>query len=254
MTSFLSRTRRQARRIAQVTTPQENDCPSERYSPACLDLLVQLGLALAIFPHMISAASGLPASSRLGLDPSNPTIRTNYSSLTQDVRKYMTVLTGVELTGRLGGYHLPVDLGSGLRGAVGATRLVHGLYPLDWLYDCLDPTGASGVRSVRLANRRHCPDRIYSDQWWDTKLLPAQGDGAKAKDFSGGRFCRLVYLEISCWEANRVNPGGAAHPAGADHDGEFRRHSPDRDPVPLHREEKKEERERRAAKNHVKGL
>ncbi|RPI33918.1 MAG: AI-2E family transporter [Chloroflexota bacterium] len=59
-----------------------------------IDLLVQFGLALAIFFFMISAALSMPAPSRLGLDPNTASIR-RIATLTEDVRKYMTVLTGV---------------------------------------------------------------------------------------------------------------------------------------------------------------
>jgi predicted PurR-regulated permease PerM len=65
------------------------------------DLLVQFGLALAIFFFMISAALALPAPSRLGLDPDVPVIG-RVTALTEDVRKYMTVLTGVNLLVGLG--------------------------------------------------------------------------------------------------------------------------------------------------------
>ena len=61
---------------------------------SALDLLVQFGLALAIFFFMISAALSLPTPSRLGLDPDMPVI-SRVTALTEDVRKYMTVLTGV---------------------------------------------------------------------------------------------------------------------------------------------------------------
>jgi predicted PurR-regulated permease PerM len=64
-------------------------------------LLVQFGLALAIFFFMISAALALPAPSRLGLDPSIPAIG-RITALTEDVRKYMTVLTGVNFLVGLG--------------------------------------------------------------------------------------------------------------------------------------------------------
>ncbi len=59
-----------------------------------IDLVVQFGLALIIFFFMISAALSLPTPSRLGLDPDTPAIG-RVSALTADVRKYMTVLTGV---------------------------------------------------------------------------------------------------------------------------------------------------------------
>ena len=65
------------------------------------DLLVQFGLALVIFFFMISAAMALPAPSRLGLDPNLPVIN-RVAVLTEDVRKYMTVLTGVNFLVGLG--------------------------------------------------------------------------------------------------------------------------------------------------------
>jgi AI-2 transport protein TqsA len=61
-----------------------------------LNLLVTFGLALVIFLFMISAAMALPTPSRLGLDPTTPIIG-RVSTLTEDVRKYMTVLTGINL-------------------------------------------------------------------------------------------------------------------------------------------------------------
>jgi len=61
-----------------------------------INLLVTFGLALVIFLFMISAAMALPTPSRLGLDPNTPIIG-RVSTLTEDVRKYMTVLTGINL-------------------------------------------------------------------------------------------------------------------------------------------------------------
>jgi AI-2 transport protein TqsA len=66
-----------------------------------LNLLVEFGLALAIFFFMISAAMSLPTPSRLGLDPNTPVIG-RVTALTEDVRKYMTVLTGVNFLVGLG--------------------------------------------------------------------------------------------------------------------------------------------------------
>jgi predicted PurR-regulated permease PerM len=65
------------------------------------NLLVQFGLALVIFFFMISAAISLPTPSRLGLDADMPAIN-RVASLTEDVRKYMTVLTGVNFLVGLG--------------------------------------------------------------------------------------------------------------------------------------------------------
>jgi AI-2 transport protein TqsA len=59
-----------------------------------LELLVQFVMALFIFFFMISAAISLPGAARLGLDPRAPTIG-RISTLTADIRHYMTILTGV---------------------------------------------------------------------------------------------------------------------------------------------------------------
>jgi predicted PurR-regulated permease PerM len=66
-----------------------------------MNLLVEFGLALVIFFFMISAAISLPTPSRLGLDPDLPIIG-RIAALTEDVRKYMTVLTGVNFLVGLG--------------------------------------------------------------------------------------------------------------------------------------------------------
>jgi predicted PurR-regulated permease PerM len=57
-----------------------------------INLLVQFGMALLIFIFMIAAALALPAPSRLGLDPNAAGVG-RVSALTEDVRRYMSVLT-----------------------------------------------------------------------------------------------------------------------------------------------------------------
>jgi predicted PurR-regulated permease PerM len=66
-----------------------------------LDLLVQFGLALVIFFFMISAAMALPGAVRLGLDPNAPIIG-RVTHLTRDIRRYMSILTGVNFLVGLG--------------------------------------------------------------------------------------------------------------------------------------------------------
>ena len=66
-----------------------------------VNLLVQFGWALVIFFFMISAAISLPKPSRLGLDP-NASAVGRLSSITEDVRKYITVLTGINFLVGLG--------------------------------------------------------------------------------------------------------------------------------------------------------
>ena len=66
-----------------------------------LDMLVQFGIALAIFFFMISAAMSLPSAVRLGLDPRAQIIG-KVTKLTEDVRHYLTILTGINLLVGLG--------------------------------------------------------------------------------------------------------------------------------------------------------
>jgi predicted PurR-regulated permease PerM len=66
-----------------------------------LNLLVQFGFALVIFFFMISAAMALPGAVRLGLDPNAPIIG-RVTHLTEDVRRYMSILTGINFLVGLG--------------------------------------------------------------------------------------------------------------------------------------------------------
>jgi predicted PurR-regulated permease PerM len=68
---------------------------------AIMEVLVTFGMALFIFFFMISAALAMPTPSRLGLDP-NSSIIGRVTHLTEDIRKYMTVLTGINFLVGLG--------------------------------------------------------------------------------------------------------------------------------------------------------
>lgn len=68
---------------------------------ATVDLLVQFGIALFIFFFMIGAAISLPGAARLGLDPRAPVVG-RISTLTGDIRHYMTILTGINFLVGLG--------------------------------------------------------------------------------------------------------------------------------------------------------
>jgi predicted PurR-regulated permease PerM len=61
-----------------------------------LELLSQIALALVIFFFMLSAAVTLPGPTRLGLDPESPAIM-RVSHYTEDIRKYLSVLTMINL-------------------------------------------------------------------------------------------------------------------------------------------------------------
>ncbi len=74
---------------------------AQRVLAIVINMVVQFGWALVIFFFMISAAISLPTPSRLGLDPNSP-IMGKVAHLTEDVRKYMTVLTGINFLVGLG--------------------------------------------------------------------------------------------------------------------------------------------------------
>jgi predicted PurR-regulated permease PerM len=74
---------------------------AQGFLASMINIIAQFGLALVIFFFMISAALALPAPSRLGLDPNSSIIK-RVTDLTEGVRKYMTVLTGVNILVGLG--------------------------------------------------------------------------------------------------------------------------------------------------------
>ncbi len=78
--------------IDQVTTSMGPI--AQGFLTSILNILATFGVALFIFFFMISAALALPTPSRMGLDPGSSVI-TRISELTEDIRKYMTVLTGI---------------------------------------------------------------------------------------------------------------------------------------------------------------
>jgi AI-2 transport protein TqsA len=64
-------------------------------------LVTEFGIALLIFFFMLSAAIALPGAARLGLDPNNPVVG-RAAILTEDVRRYMIILTGVNFAVGMG--------------------------------------------------------------------------------------------------------------------------------------------------------
>ncbi len=74
---------------------------AQGFLTSILNILVTFGVALFIFFFMISAAMALPTPSRMGLDP-NSSIIGRITRLTEDIRKYMTVLTGINFLVGLG--------------------------------------------------------------------------------------------------------------------------------------------------------
>jgi predicted PurR-regulated permease PerM len=110
--AYLASASQQASTDLSTTTGSETNIEIEQvttsigpvvqgFLASVMNLLVQFGLALVIFFFMISAAMSLPTPSRLGLDPNQPVVG-RITELTEDVRKYMTVLTGVNLMVGLG--------------------------------------------------------------------------------------------------------------------------------------------------------
>jgi predicted PurR-regulated permease PerM len=88
---------------AQITAmfAYETSPVLQGFVESIVSLLTQFGLALVIFFFMISAAISLPEASRLGLDPNAPALA-RVASLTEGVRKYMTILTFINFLVGLG--------------------------------------------------------------------------------------------------------------------------------------------------------
>jgi predicted PurR-regulated permease PerM len=65
------------------------------------NIIFQMGLVLLIFIFMLSSAISLPVVSRLGLRTNSPALE-RMAELTQDVRHYMSIMTGVNFLVGLG--------------------------------------------------------------------------------------------------------------------------------------------------------
>ena len=63
--------------------------------------LVLMGMVFLIFTFMLSAAVSLPSANRLGLKADSPALK-SIAQLTEEVRRYMSIMTGVNLLVGLG--------------------------------------------------------------------------------------------------------------------------------------------------------
>ena len=124
-----------------------------------VNLLVQFGWALFIFFFMISAALSLPTPSRLGLDPNAPII-SRVTALTEDVRKYITVLTGINFLVGLGDTIFLLILGVDYAVLWGLLAWFMGYIHSIGFILAMIPTRSYGLRPVRPADRTDRPDRI----------------------------------------------------------------------------------------------
>ncbi len=185
------------------------------------NLLVQFGLALVIFFFMISAAISLPTPSRLGLDPDLPII-SRITALTEDVRKYMTVLTGVNFLVGLGDTIFLMIMGVDFAVLWGMLAWFMGYIPSVGFLIALIPPGLNRIRTIRTADRADRAGRLYPDQRRGAELLPAQGHGRSPEDLARGRVRRSVRLGLPAgW--HRRHPGSPDDPARAHPFGELRR-------------------------------
>ncbi len=75
-------------------------------------IISQALLVMLIFAFMLSAALALPSSSRLGLKTDSPLIQ-QAASLTEDVRRYITITTSLNLVAAVGNTILLLFLGIG---------------------------------------------------------------------------------------------------------------------------------------------
>ncbi len=75
-------------------------------------IISQTFLVMLIFAFMLSAALSLPSSARLGLQADNPLVW-KAAALTEDVRRYITLTTGLNLLSGIGNTILLLALGVG---------------------------------------------------------------------------------------------------------------------------------------------
>ena len=186
---------------------------------AVLDMLVQFGIALAIFFFMISAAMSLPSAVRLGLDPRAQIIG-KVTKLTEDVRHYLTILTGINLLVGLGDTIFLMYLGVDFAVLWGLLAWFMGYIPSIGFMIALIPPMLMAYAQYGLEHSTSGSGRLHPDQRRRAEFHPAQDHGAGTEDQPGGGICRVVHLGVpSRW--HRRTAGGAAYPAGFDDHGEF---------------------------------
>ena len=206
------------------------------------NMLVQFGLALAIFFFMISAALSLPTPSRLGLDESMPTIG-RVAALTEDVRKYMTVLTGVNFMVGLGNAVFLWILGVDYALLWGLLAWFMGYIPSIGFIIALIPPVLMAYAQYGLQTALVVLVGYILINGGVQNLIQPKIMGKSLQNLPGGSIRRAVRLGVPAGR-DRRHPGGADDPAGADHHGEFRRHPYPGDPDALHGGGKERRKER----------
>ena len=198
-----------------------------------LELLAQFGMALFIFFFMISAALSLPGAARLGLDPRAPTIG-RISTLTGDIRHYMSILTVINLLVGLGDTVFLMVLGVDYALLWGLLAWFMGYIPSIGFIIALIPPVLMAYAQFGLQHGSDCPRRLHRDQRRRAELHPAQDDGPGLEDQSPGGVRRAVRLGLPARRDGR-HPGNAADRAAPDAHGEFRRYARAGDLDALHR-------------------
>ncbi len=197
-----------------------------------LNLLAQFGLALVIFFFMISAALSLPTPSRMGLDPNQPIIG-RVAELTEDVRKYMTVLTGVNLMVGLGDTVFLMFLGVDYALLWGLLAWFMGYIPsIGFMIALIPPVlmayAEFGLQTALIVLAGYILINGGVQNFYQPKVM---GDRLKISPV-------VVFVGLFIWGYLLGGIGAILavplDPAGADHHGEFRRHTSPGDPDALH--------------------
>ena len=198
---------------------------------SAIDLLVDFGLALFIFFFMISAALSLPTPSRLGLNPNTPMIG-RIATLTEDVRKYMTVLTGVNLLVGLGDTVFLMILGVDYAVLWGLLAWFMGYIPsIGFIIALIPPVlmayAQYGLQTALIVAIGFIVINGGIQNFYQPKVM---GQRLKISPV-------VVFVGLFVWGflLGGIAPScGSNDLAGIDHHGEFRRHTPPGNPLPLH--------------------
>lgn len=122
-------------RIEEITAAVESLVTSQRLSSLATTLVAsifsavsQAFLVLLIFAFMLSSALALPSSARLGFRPDHPAVL-RAAALTEDVRRYITLTTAINLLIGIGNTALLLILGVNLALLWGLLSVFMGYIP-----------------------------------------------------------------------------------------------------------------------------
>jgi predicted PurR-regulated permease PerM len=188
-----------------------------RFLSVLFTTVSQAFLVMLIFAFMLSAALSLPSSSRLGLQTDHPLVK-QAAALTEDVRRYITLTTSLNLLAGILNTILLLAMGIGPAVLWGLLSWFMGYIPAGHrLLGGHAAAAGAGFRGAWFLRRAHRLPRLHTHQRHGRERHQAAPHGARLEDLA--RRCRHLALHLGLVVGHRrrgaVHAVDAAHPQRA---------------------------------------